>query len=93
MKLELPLRLTMQEATTVLGGLRQSIAQAQGAEVRLCASALRELDTAAISVLLQCRRQARERGLSLVLESVPQQLAALMALYGVAELFGLQTAA
>ena len=93
MKLELPLRLTMQEATTVLGGLRQYIAQAQGAEVRLCASALRDLDTAAISVLLQCRRQARERGLSLVLESVLQQLAALMALYGVAELFGLQTAA
>ncbi len=93
MKLELPLRLTMLEATTVLGGLGQAISQAQDAEVRLCASALSELDTAAISVLLQCRRRARERGLGLVLESVPPQLAALMALYGVAELFGLQTSA
>lgn len=89
MKLELPARLTMQEATAVLGGLQQSIGRASGAAVKLDASALRELDTAAISVLLQCRRHARERSVAFVLESVPPQLAALMALYGVAELFGL----
>jgi phospholipid transport system transporter-binding protein len=88
-KLELPTRLTMQEATAVLGGLHRAIAQASTEPVELSAAALRELDTAAISVLLQCRRLARERGVALVLQSVPPKLSALMALYGVAELFGL----
>lgn len=89
MKLDLPTRLTMQEATAVLGGLQSAIGRASAESVELNAGALRELDTAAISVLLQCRRLARERGLALVLQSVPPKLAALMALYGVAELFGL----
>ncbi|MFM7971653.1 MAG: lipid asymmetry maintenance protein MlaB [Betaproteobacteria bacterium] len=89
MKLDLPTRLTMQEATAVLGGLQGAIGRAGDEPVELSAGALRELDTAAISVLLQCRRLARARGLALVLQSVPPKLAALMALYGVAELFGL----
>jgi phospholipid transport system transporter-binding protein len=88
-KLELPTRLTMEEATAVFGGLQSAIGRASAEPVELSAEALRELDTAAISVLLQCRRLARARGLALVLQSVPPKLAALMALYGVAELFGL----
>jgi ABC-type transporter Mla MlaB component len=54
------------------------------------ASQLLELDTAAISVLLQCRRQVQARGLTLELQGVPAKLGALMVLYGVAEMFGLQ---
>ena len=46
MKLELPTRLTMQEATAVLGGLQSAIGRAGNEPVELSAEALRELDTA-----------------------------------------------
>lgn len=90
MRLELPSRLTMQEATAVLGGLQETLSRSSGPTVHLDAAALGELDTAAIAVLLQCRRLVQARGMALSLDAVPPQLAALMSLYGVAELFGVQ---
>ena len=81
----------MQDATAALGGLQESLRNAPGPVVHLDASPLRELDTAAISVLLQCRREVHARGLKLELLGVPAKLGALMVLYGVADLFGLQT--
>ena len=90
MSLSLPSRLTMQDATAALGGLQAALQAAPGPVVDLDASPLQELDTAAISVLLQCRREVQARGLQLRLDAVPAKLASLMALYGVAELFGVQ---
>jgi len=78
----------MREATTALGHLQEALRTAPGPVVRLDASALRELDTAAISVLMQCKRLVLARGLALQIESAPAKLMALMALYGVSDLFG-----
>ncbi|MEY3287333.1 MAG: hypothetical protein RL500_2063 [Pseudomonadota bacterium] len=78
----------MQEATAALRGLLEALQSAPGPVVQVDASPLRELDTAAISVLLQYRRRVHERGLMMQLNAVPAKLAALMALYGVSDLFG-----
>lgn len=80
----------MQDATAALGGLQQALRTAPGPVVQMDASPLQEMDTAAISVLLQCRRQVQARGLQLELQGVPAKLGVLMLLYGVAEMFGLQ---
>ena len=89
MSIPLPESLTMQQASAVMAGLQALLRDAPGPAVSLDAAGLRELDTAAIAVLLQCRRQVQGRGLVFSVDSVPPKLAALMALYGVAELFGL----
>lgn len=79
----------MQEATAAWRSLQQALQSAPGPVVQVDASPLSELDTAAISVLLQCRRRVHERGLQMQLNAVPAKLAALMALYGVSDLFGI----
>lgn len=78
----------MQQASAVMAGLQSSLRNAPGPLVRVDAQALRELDTSAIAVLLQCRREVQSRGLAFSLDGTPPKLAALMTLYGVGELFG-----
>lgn len=90
MSLTLPYRLTMQDATAALEGLQESLRAAPGPVVQVDASSLSEMDTAAISLLLQCRRQVHARNMKLELRGVPAKLGALMMLYGVADLFDLQ---
>ena len=82
----LPPALTMGQARQVLAGLESAIRQA--AEPRIDASALVTLDSAAIAVLLQCRRIAQAAGKSLVVDNPPPKLSELARLYGVDALLG-----
>lgn len=78
----------MQRASTVLTELQSLLREAPGPVVEIDASGIQELDTSCIALLLQCQRIVQARGLRVVVQGVPAQLAALMSLYGVAELFG-----
>ena len=83
----MPARVTMSEARATLAQL-QPLLQAAGAPV-IDASPLHELDSAAVALLLECRRQAAARGLQLQVTGAPTKLSQLAQLYGVAELLGL----
>lgn len=83
----LPARITMNDARATLAALQPQL-QAATAPV-LDASALAELDTAAIALLLACQRQARAAGKPLQLVGAPPKLAQLATLYGVDGLLGL----
>ena len=81
----LPQALTMGQARQVLvleSAIRQS------AEPRIDASALVTLDSAAIAVLLQCRRIAQAAGKSLQVVNTPPKFTELARLYGVQALLG-----
>ena len=84
----LPERLTMGEARATLAQVRAALQAAQAPVID--ASALRELDTAAVALLLDCQRQAHARGLTLQVVGAPPKLAQLAQLYGVDALLGLQ---
>ncbi len=87
----LPERLTMGEARATLAQLQAALLVAQAPVID--ASALRDLDTAAVALLLDCQRQAHARGLTLQVVGAPPKLAQLARLYGVDALLGLQAAA
>ena len=82
----LPQALTMGQAHQVLAGLESAIHQS--AEPRIDASTLVTLDSAAIAVLLQCRRIAQAAGKSLVIANPPPKLTELSRLYGVEAILG-----
>jgi len=86
----LPERLTMGEGRATLAQVQAALQVAQVPVID--ASALRELDTAAVALLLDCQRQAHARGLSLQVVGAPPKLAQLARLYGVDALLGLQAA-
>ena len=77
----------MSEARATLAQL-QPLLQAADLPV-IDASPLRELDSAAVALLLECRRQAAARGLPLQVTGAPPKLRQLAKLYGVDELLGL----
>ena len=78
----LPATLTAHEARDTLRMLKQSIqGQADGVEVD--ASGLVQFDSSALSVLLECQRQAQAWGKAFTLRDAPPKLAALAKLYGV----------
>jgi len=54
-------------------------------------SAVTEVDTAAVALLLEWQRQAQARGARLELAGVPGDVASLARLYGVDSLLGLET--
>ena len=87
----LPARITMSDARATLAQL-QPLLQAADAPV-IDASALADLDTAAIALLLDCRRQAQAAGKPLQVVGAPPKLAQLATLYGVADLLALQPGA
>ena len=83
----MPARVTMSEVRATLTQL-QPLLQAADAPV-IDASSLHELDSAAVALLLECRRQAAARGLQLQVTGAPTKLSQLAKLYGVADLLGL----
>ncbi len=87
MGVSLPSGLTVPQATQALSALNEALRDAPGPVVELDATALQEVDTSAIAVLLQCRRQVQARGHRLLVRGMPPKLMALMTLYGVSELF------
>ncbi len=83
----LPERLTMAQASATLARLAPLLKAA--VEPVLDASALREMDTAALALLLACKRQAADQGRNLQLTGAPPKLRQLAQLYGVDGLLGL----
>ena len=87
----LPARITMSDARATLAQLQPLLLAADAPVID--ASALADLDTAAIAVLLDCRRQAQAAGKTLQVVGAPVKLAQLATLYGVADLLALQPGA
>lgn len=77
----LPAVLTIAEARATVSQLVEAIS-ADSAPV-LDASGLQTLDSAAIAVLLECRRSAQAAGKSLHIVGAPPKLGQLARLYGV----------
>jgi len=85
--LALPAVLTMSEARATLASLQTAL-QSEAQPV-IDASGLQTLDTAAVAVLLQCRRLAAAAGKPLKIAGAPPKLAELARLYGVDEVLAL----
>ena len=83
----LPERVTMAEARATLAHLQPLLAAAD--EPVLDASALQDLDSAAVALLVDCQRQALARGKTLRVTGAPAKLGQLARLYGVEALLGL----
>lgn len=81
--LSLPATLTAKEANQTLARFAEALAGHPGAQVLIDASALAHFDSAAVAVLLECRRLAQARGKSCLLNGSPAKLDALAAMYGV----------
>lgn len=84
--LVLPAELTQHQASASMRLLRQAVSQVHEGDVVADASALKVFDSAAIAVLLECRREALAAGRGFRVRGMPVRLRELAALYGVAEL-------
>ncbi|MEI8266993.1 MAG: STAS domain-containing protein [Betaproteobacteria bacterium] len=82
--MKLPANLTLPSARQTTQALTQALAPLPaGGTFCVDASDLADLDTSALAVLLQARRDAQARGLAWQLQSAPPKLRQLAALYGV----------
>ncbi len=79
----LPATLTMNEARDALAMLSQALRRESEADIVVDASSLQQFDTAAIAVLLECKRRAQAWGKGFAVRNTPPKLAALTKLYGV----------
>jgi phospholipid transport system transporter-binding protein len=79
----LPATLTAREATDAMRMLGEALDRVSAAMVVVDASALVHLDSAALAVLLECRRRAESLGKAFELHGAPPKLRALATLYGV----------
>ena len=84
--LVLPEVLTLNEANTTLRMLEQSMRSDDAATLTVDASALRHFDSAAVAVLLECRRLARAWNKGFEVCRAPPKLTELVRLYGVDQL-------
>ena len=84
--LVLPEVLTLNEANTTLRMLEQSMRADDAATLTVDASALRSFDSAAVAVLLECRRLARAWNRGFEVCRAPPKLTELVRLYGVDQL-------
>ena len=82
----LPATLTMNDARATRAALATQLAAAELPVID--ASGLQVLDTAALAVLLDCRRQTQALGRTLSITGVPPKLLQLAQLYGVDGLLG-----
>jgi phospholipid transport system transporter-binding protein len=79
----LPATLTAREATDALRMLADALERHAAQTVVVDASPLVQLDSAALAVLLECRRRAEALGKGFELQGAPAKLTALAKLYGV----------
>ena len=82
----LPAELTLQQASACLQMLVQGLKASKEPDVVADVSALQRFDSAALAVLLECRREALAMGKRFSVSSLPARLRELAGLYGVAEL-------
>jgi phospholipid transport system transporter-binding protein len=85
----LPPVITHAEVPHVLGLFRKTLQQAatqgesQAAMLTVDGSDLRQFDSSALAVLLECQRMARAHGRAFSVQSLPPRLVELARLYGV----------
>jgi len=79
----LPATITLRESRDTLRLLAQALQDEKDGAVLIDASPLRQFDTSALAVLLECQRLASAWGKSFAVRAVPDKLAALARLYGV----------
>jgi phospholipid transport system transporter-binding protein len=84
--LVLPEELTQSQATACLRLLVPDLRSQSGPEVVVDASALSRFDSAALAVLLECRRESLALGKRFSIRGLPTRLGDLATLYGIAEL-------
>jgi phospholipid transport system transporter-binding protein len=84
--LVLPSELTHAEAPACCRMLAQALRSDHGPAAVADASALRQFDSSALAVLLECRREALALGKSFAVSHMHPRLRDLATLYGVAEL-------
>ena len=84
--LVLPAELTHAGATACCRMLAQALRSEPGAHAVADASALRQFDSSALAVLLECRREALALGKTFTVAQMPPRLQDLASLYGVAQL-------
>ena len=90
--LVLPPELTHRQATACLDMLLQGLRVHREPGVVVDASAMTVFDSSALAVLLECRRAALARGLTLALDRLPAGLHSMAQLYGVLPLLVAPTA-
>ena len=81
----LPASVTMHDASAALRSIETALAAGSG-PLEIDASALTDVDTAAVALLLQARRLAQASGSAVTLANAPDKLVALARLYGVESL-------
>ena len=84
--LVLPETLTLREATVALRMFEQTLRSDDAATLIVDASALRTFDSAAVAVLLECRRMAHGWNKGFEIQAAPAKLTELVRLYGVESL-------
>lgn len=84
--LALPSVLTASEAAACERQLRQAIRASAEAHIVIAAEALTRFDSAALAVLLSCRRETQQSAKTFGVRGMGPRLQALAQLYGVAEL-------
>jgi phospholipid transport system transporter-binding protein len=86
----LPEAVTLREARDTLSMLAQALKRDPADVLTVDASPLRDLDSAALAVLLECRRLAQAWGKKFEVHAAPVKLVELAKLYGVERLLALQ---
>ena len=81
--LQLPKELTYRQGRDCLQRLRPLVTGHADSQVVVDASAVKVFDSAALAVLLACRRAALEAGKQLVVSGLPKGLKSMAVLYGV----------
>ncbi|MBE7366335.1 STAS domain-containing protein [Ramlibacter pallidus] len=84
--LVLPTELTHATATACCRMLAQALRSDPAGHAVADASALRQFDSSALAVLLECRREALALGKTFSVAQLPPRLRELAGLYGVGEL-------
>jgi phospholipid transport system transporter-binding protein len=86
--LVLPAQLTLREARQTLAALSDALAAEQDVAV-IDASPLTQIDSSALAVLLELKRQATARSLRFEVRGAPARLQDLARLYGVQDLLAI----
>jgi phospholipid transport system transporter-binding protein len=84
--LVLPADLRHSNAAACLAQLQSQIRSSPQSEVEIQAGQLTDFDSAALAVLLGCRREAESLSKTLLFKQFPEKLLELAKLYGVSEL-------
>lgn len=90
--LMLPDKLTLSEATDTLRMLEQTLQHEGNEPLEVDASGVTTFDSAALAVLLECRRLAQAWQRPFRVRGAPAPMRALAALYGVADLLAFEPA-